>query len=172
MGIKTQGKISAGIAFIVIGLVVFSFGMFGFIMFFKSDSSQMNAIFIAPTIVFFLISFLTVGVGAINLAKGIKGRGILINGHKSTGTILEKYHMTSRQNHAHITHYIIISYKGDSNQEHKLRVQLDYRNFYCLERGMVIECYVLGEDAYVDLSKEVRIISEAGVNYDFDGSMF
>lgn len=176
MRVKTQGMVGIGIAFLIIGLVIASVGGFTIAFMlktvFSSGFSGFLPMFIIPCIFFALIAGITIAVGVINLVKGLNGRRILTRGHKSSCTILEKYYTHGYQHHARITHYIIVKYKGDSGQEHHLRVQLDYRNSYRLEKGMVIECYILGEDAYIDLRQEVRIISEEGVSHDFNGPMF
>lgn len=176
MRTKTQGIISAGIIFIAVGAFIGSIGAFTLIFMLRtmthSGYSGFFPMFLFPFFFFFLISGATIVVGVINLVKGLKGRRILANGHKSQATILEKYYTGGYRHHGRITHYIVIKYKGDSGEERHLRVQLDYRNSYRLERGMIIECYVLGEDAYVDLRQEVRIISEEGVNKTYHGPMF
>ena len=176
MRTKTQGVISVGIAFIAIGLFIGSIGGFTIMFMLRtvmnSGFPSVFPMFLIPCSFFILISGATIAVGIINLVKGLKGRRILANGRKSSGKIMEKYYTGGYRHHGRITHYIIVRYKGESGQEHLLRVQLDYRNSYRLEKGMIIECYVLNEDAYVDLRQEVRIISEEEVNHTYHGPMF
>ena len=168
-GIKNQGSIGGGIAMIVIGAVISTVGIF---VAWYVISTQSMSILMIPVSFFYLISITSIICGVVTLVKGIKGRKIMEQGTKRPATIVDKYYTHSHQNHANVHHYIVISYKSDTNQERQLRVQLNNRNAYRLERGMTIECYVLGEDCYVDLKNEVRILKEPEGNEGFKNPFF
>ena len=65
------------------------------------------------------------------------------NGKKSTCEIFN----IIRVQHGY---QMIVTYKGESGNEYKQSVNVNYQAAASFKPGMIIECYISGEDCYVD----------------------
>lgn len=155
-GVKKQGKISTGISFIFFGLVVIAI-LFG--IYFCSANLLPKSIslpLLFGVALYSLTAFSSIFFGVVTLANGIKGHIAKVKGTKHECFIIEKsFVYTERYMHHHNLneakkYFIIVSFIGDSGQEHFLYIELSYMEYVRVDEGMMIECYVYKEDCYVD----------------------
>ena len=90
-----------------------------------------------------LVIAIFVSLGVSMIVKGNKSRAIKNNGRK---TKCEVYNVLRVKN----GYQLIVTFRGDSGTEYKHGLYIDYQNAALLRPGLWIECYVQGEECYVD----------------------
>lgn len=88
-----------------------------------------------------IIALLVLGIRMIIAGK--KAEAIQRNGKKSTCEIFN----ILRVQHGY---QMIVIYKGESGNEYRQSVGINYQAAASFKPGMIIECYISGEDCYVD----------------------
>ena len=152
--VKKQGNVTTGIITLAIAVVIAAIGTAVAIFLKHSD----NTYFYIPII---FAGFLSIGgliMGTIDLLKGIKGLRVMRDGYQTSCEIVYIGHRSSTTSHGGGSPYMVVQYKSETNQDRLLRVYVNFSNVFRLRTGMKIECYVRGEDCYVNMKKEVRIL--------------
>ena len=105
-----------------------------------------------------MFSILSVGIlglpmiilGLVMLIKGSKAAAIKRDGHKSTCVVFNVLPMRYGTT-------LIVTYKGNSGTEYRHSLPIGYRAAQNVCPGMVIECYIQGEDCFVDEHNIVEV---------------
>lgn len=146
---KQQYSSTAGIVMCVMALVMFSFAFIPAIV--MMGQSGGNPGFI-PMIVFgSVVSSLILALGIFTLVKSKKQRALMRTGRKVG---CEVYRIARIKN----GYAMVLRYRGDSGTEYRLQVPVTMSVALNYKEGIYLECYVKGEDAYLDLNniKEVE----------------
>lgn len=94
------------------------------------------------------------GAGLFMFIKGTKSRRIMQTGRKTECKVYTIIRVMSG-------YQLVVTYHGESGSELMHTLIIKYRDALLLKPNMVLECYVDGEDCYVD---ESRIVIKEGVN--------
>ena len=148
---KNQGNRTGGLLLLIFGLAV---GVFSVVVtaVLVQVSSRMES-FTMPINLFPLIpggfaSLLLVGVGLSMLIKGGQSRKIMQIGRKTEC----KVHNVLRVRNGY---QLIVSFRGDSGNQFMHSLYISYKDAALLKPDMVLECYVNGDDCYIDESRIV-----------------
>lgn len=154
MKVKQQVDMGSGIATLVIGLLAAAFVLFAMLPS-KDEIANAGGFFMFPLIMIIVFGSLPIILGIVIAVKGAKQRSILKYGKKGKCVV---FNILRTRN----GYQMIVMYNGESSIQYLLGVMISYKVAAMLKEGTVIECYILGEDAYVDI-KHIAIVQD-----DFD----
>ena len=145
---KNQGNRKGGIVALVFGIIMAAFSVSAAVIF-SSVSGSMGG----PTMPFYLfplvggsaIVLIFVGLGLSMLIKGNRSRKIMQTGRK---TECKVHNVLCIRN----GYQLIVTFRGDSGNEFKHMLYINYRDAALLKPDMTIECYVQGDNCYIDES--------------------
>lgn len=147
---KSQGSVAAGVfmiffsvAFISIGIYMFSIG---------GASYRFGLTALMMTV--FGVLFLVCGIGT--LVRGKINQKVHEKGIRST-CIVEDFRVTGRR-YGHSI-WMNVLYKDQSGTERRYTARVGEDAITNLKKGMRIECYVLGDECYVD-PNNIRVVDE------------
>ena len=152
--VKRQGNIVLGIVEII-GVVVLASIIVAVAFYIQQKGFQY---FFIPVIIAALVLITGLISGIIDLVRGLRGRRTMRDGYKTSCVIVSTGYYHSRS--ARKGPYIIVEYVGQTNQKHLLRVSPGFGDYARLRIGTTIECYVLGEDCYINTKEGIKVISE------------
>ena len=152
--VKRQGNVTTGIITLCIAFIIASVSAVVAYFLFKAGTN----FFYVPVVIGGFLSIGGIVMGTIEMVKGIKVLKVMRDGYKSSCKIVFIGHRTSATGNGGGSPYMVVQYKSQTNQERLLRVYLNFRNVFRLRLGMVIECYILNEDCYVNTKEEIKII--------------
>ena len=144
---KNQGNRTGGLILIIFSLVFAAFFTTVSIIlasFTPKMPGDMIPPFVFPIISAAIILPMMIGFGLRLFIKGNKSRRIMKTGRK---TQCEVYNILRVKN----GYQLIVSFRGDSGNEFKHAVDIGYKDAALLKPGQTIECYVDGDDCYVDI---------------------
>ena len=152
--VKRQGNIVLGIVEII-GAMVFA-GIIVAVTFYIQQKGFQY--FFIPVIIAALVLITGLISGIIDLVRGLRGRRTMRDGYKTSCVIVSTgyYHSHSARKGP----YIIVEYVSQTNQKHLLRVSPGLGDYTRLRIGTTIECYVLGENCYINTKEGIKVISE------------
>lgn len=152
--VKRQGSLTTGIITLIIAVIIAIIGVVVAIYLRQNNSH----FFYVP--IFFASIMSTGGLvfGTINVIKGIKGRAVMRDGYKTSCVIVSTGYCHSHS--ARKGPYIIVEYVSQTNQKRLLKVSPGFGDYTRLRMGATIECYVLGEDCYINTKEGIKVISE------------
>ncbi len=142
---KNQGNLKGGAVLVVFALIAAAF-LFTLPLIINATRGSAFGSDNFPYVSFYfssLILLVPLAIGIIMLVKGIKHRDIMKSGRKTTCTI----HKILRDKRGF---EMIVIFRGDSGKEYFHIVYIDYQEAATFKDGEVIECYVKGEDCYVN----------------------
>lgn len=154
MKVKQQVDMGSGIATLVIGLLAAAFVLFAMLPS-KDEIDNAGSFFIFPLIMIIAFGSLPIILGIVIAVKGAKQKSVLKYGKKGKCVV---FNILRTRN----GYQMIVMYNGESSIQYLLGVMVNYKVAAMLKEGTVIECYILGEDAYVDI-KHIAIVQD-----DFD----
>ena len=160
---KTSGSIGLGVFFIVIGLLMT--GLLSFIFYLNIDMSNRDGGSFSTTadtmttimpIFLSLMTLIVFFMGIRSIVRGLIDKKVKAHGKKSVCTIKE-FKVTSNRYSATI--WMDVKFKTQSGKEdiYSARVHQDAINRF--QQGMKFECYVLGENCYVD-PNNLRVVEK------------
>ncbi len=150
---KSQNSPISGIILIVSGLIFAGFVVgisFVFANFAGNNSHFPTFMIFIPAAFMGLIGLGFVGFGIWMVVRGRKSAKIKENGHKSTCEIFNILRVKNG-------YTMIVTYQGDSGTTYKHSLPISYQAAASFKAGMIVECYVQGEDCYVDGSHLVEV---------------
>lgn len=147
---KNQANGKGGILLIIMGLVSACFTVGWIIVAFHILPNNFPIFALIPACFVGLISLAFVGFGIWMLVKGGQSAKIKQDGRKSS---CEIYNILRVKN----GYQMVVTYKGESGTEYKQALYIGYQTAALFKPGMKIECYILGENCYVDPSHIVEV---------------
>ena len=151
---KSSGSIGLGAFFIVISLIltglliyVFSLIIELYTKYDENYFTMANGMTGFMAVVVSLMTPFVFVMGVLNIKKGLTDKKVKAHGKKSVCTIKEFKVTHSRYS---ATIWMDVKFKTQSGKEdvYSARVHQDAINRF--QQGMRVECYVLGENCYVD----------------------
>lgn len=145
---KNQGNRAGGILLLAMAGVFAVFIAAVTIIVTNVTSKAQGPIFpfyIAPIVVGGIMLPVFVALGLSMLIKGNKSRAIMKTGRRSECKVYNILHMRNG-------FQLIVSFRGDSGNEFKHALYINYKDAALLRPDMTIECYIQGDDCYVDPS--------------------
>ena len=166
MEIKTQGNRRGGLVMLIFGIVclvltvtsalIFANALAGF---YGGSDVGMFSPFPSPVLFTALgmgtISLIPITIGLIFFIKGSKYASIQKKGRKSECRIHSIFH-------AKAGYDMIVSFHGESGKEYFHAVSINYHDAATLKPDMIVECFVLGEDCYID-EQHIKVISDEDI---------
>ena len=154
MEIKTQGNRRGGLVMLIFGIICLTLTVTTALIFANSltgfySGSDVGLYGPFPLPVLFTafgmgaISLIPIIVGLVFFIKGSKYASIQKKGRKSECRIHNILHTKS-------SYDMIVNYRGESGKEYFHAVTINYQYAATLKPGMVVECYILKEDCYID----------------------
>ena len=110
-----------------------------------------------------VILFIDLSISIVLIMFGIKelsknnSDSITDGGDKSFATIIS-FRRTNIDNISSI-YYMIIEYKGESGLTHKSIIPIDYEDYSSCRIGNKIECFIKGEECYIDSENITKVIN-------------
>ena len=102
-------------------------------------------IYLFPLLAGVLVALIFIGTGLFMVNKGMKSRRIMQTGKKAECRV----HNVLRVKNGY---QLVVTYRGDSGNEHMHSLYIKYQDALLLRPDMVLECYVDGEECYIDES--------------------
>ena len=99
-----------------------------------------------------VISLIPIIIGLVFLVKGSKYASIKKKGRKSECRIHNIINVRSG-------YQMIVRFRGESGKEYMHEVSINYHDAALLKPDMILECYVLKEDCYID-EQHINILSD------------
>ncbi len=150
MKMKSQGNRIGGLVFFVTGLaMLIGMGIAAtFVGIFAPQEIRLTLVasLLSPGLVF--LPFTVIGLVTFIQAK--KAETIMREGHKSTCTVFNVLTMRN-------SILVVVTYLGESGTEYRHSLYLTFRQAATVRPGMVIECYIKGEDCYVDPKNLIEV---------------
>ena len=170
---KNQGSKYFGRHMIVFGAISLAFSLFYFAISFKETMNEINSIsedsykrlgwFTGPLIVvipFFVGGIIMLIIGILRLNKYTNVSKIKETGVPSVAKVLS-FDKSRRGGRRGIVYYFMIAeYKGESGQVYNLNVAVPFKIVQLCKPGMLIRCYVQGEQAYIDVDNIVELVKK------------
>ena len=148
---KNQGNRRGGLILMGFGaFAILLMSLFAFIAINKIKDKIDLSIFITPFIMIGIMMLFPIVFGLITFLKGNKYIKVKKNGRKS---ICEVYNVMRVKS----GYSLVVSYRSDTGIEYKHMLYISYQTAMLLRPGMKIECYILGEDCYVDENNIVEV---------------
>ena len=149
---KSQGNHKGGLILIAFGVLVTVFASVVTIVLFQV-SKEMRS----PSMPFYLFPLIGGGVAALvlfgaglsSLIKWNASRRIMLNGRKTECKVHNILYLRNGG------YRLIVTFRGDSGNEFKHWLYIGYNDAALLKPDMVLECYVQGDDCYIDESRIV-----------------
>ena len=139
---KYQSSKIAGIVLIAISIImVTSFVLAGGILAATVGKEYPFIIFL-PSFGLFL-PLIPLALGIFILVRSAKGSKVMKNGKKVPCEIFRILRVKNG-------YEMVIKYYGESGQDYRLSVPVSYSTAIEFKEGMYVECYVSGEDAFLD----------------------
>ena len=142
---RQQGDIAGGIGFIIGGVLMLGLMVFGII-------------FVQPVLIAFmpLLALMLFAMGVFLIRRGVINKKVAAEGKKGT-CVIEKFQTVGGRGKATI--WMTVSYLDDSGQKQNYAAIVNDEAITNLKKGMRIECYVLGNECYVD-PNNIRVVDE------------
>ena len=151
---KSSGSIGLGAFFIVLSLILTGLLFYVFSLIIELNTkydenyfTMANGMTGFMAIVVSLMTLFVFVMGVLNIKKGLTDKKVKAHGKKSVCTIKEFKVLRSRYS---ASIWMDVTFKTESGKEdhYSARVHQDAINRF--QQGMRVECYVLGENCYVD----------------------
>lgn len=142
---RQQGAIAEGIGFIIGGVLTLGLMVFGIIT-------------VQPVLIAFMpfLALMLFAMGVFLVRRGIINKKVAAEGKKGT-CVIEKFQTVGGRGKATI--WMTVSYLDDSGQKQNYAARVNDEAITNLKKGMRIECYVLGNECYVD-PNNIRVVDE------------
>ena len=141
---KYQSSKIAGIVLISISIIMVASLLLAAGVLAMTVGKEYPFLFVVPSFGLFmpLIPFV---LGVLILVRSIRGSAVVKNGKKVPCEIFRIVRVKNGYN-------MVIKYYGESGQDYRLSVPISYSTAIEFKEGMYVECYVNGEDAFLDTS--------------------
>lgn len=147
---RYQGSVGGGVFFIIFSLV---FMGVGFWMLSRSGFSSMTSLMF---VVMIMIGAFMLVVGIMTVRRGKIGQKVAQHGRKSTCIVSEFRVIGHRYGHSI---WMDVIYKDEHGIDRRYSASVGTDAITNLKKGMRIECYVLGNECYVD-PNNIRVVDE------------
>lgn len=150
MGNKSQGSVGGGIFLIVFGLVFIGVGFWALPM------AGYTVIYAPMLIIMIAAGALMLVAGITTVRRGNIDQKVAQHGKRSTCIVSEFRVIGRRYGHSI---WMDVIYKDEHGTDRRYSARVGTDAITNLKKGMRIECYVLGNDCYVD-TNNIRVVDE------------
>ena len=166
---KLPGSIGVGIF-----ILIFSLGMFGFVLWFiLPNLYYLDGVYsITPymgLVLYGIVTVLMAIMGVMMLRRGIINKKVMAKGRRGT-CVVESFE--TRHTRYGMRIWMNVSYKGEDGKRHTYASPINQDVLNSTKQGTILECKILGNDCYVDINHLKVVDKEFDVDLDDDFKKF